>query len=229
MSDILIDHAIRNVWAESIQDRQHHIKPSRISPKLGFRKEATVMWERIPLPNYNTLDTTAYHVYSLGQIPTAIVALNNMAAQTWIRCSDLCVANDMVIDIYADNGCIIPPSVYWLYLNYDGNLIVAIERNTFYIGTETRLTPYNETLVVDYSLDYHDITVRFYSNAIIQSNNWVNAAVRPNQPISIVSKKINSAADLATFLRSVDAVIASYNNTGGRAIVTGKQIGRAHV
>lgn len=54
MTTILKDHALNNIWAAPLQDLQHRVKPSRLSPDIGFYNEAKVMWERIPLPDYNS-------------------------------------------------------------------------------------------------------------------------------------------------------------------------------
>ena len=45
MSDILRNHALTHIWAEPLQDHQHRIKPSRITPRSGAYKEVNVMWE----------------------------------------------------------------------------------------------------------------------------------------------------------------------------------------
>mgnify|MGYP003622146610 FL=1 len=104
MTDILRDHALTHVWAEPLQDRQHRVKPNRVSPSIGFYKEATVMWERIPLPNYgNEIDTRSFHVYPIGQLPPMFFALT-LEKRKWYSAAALVQANNTVIDLIADNG-----------------------------------------------------------------------------------------------------------------------------
>lgn len=214
MSDILRDHALTHIWAEPLQDSQHKIKPARISPRLGFFKEARVMWEKIPLPNYrDEMDNRSFHVYPLGQLPPHRFAIE-LKSNKWYRADELIAANDTVIDVYADNGAVVPRIHYYLYLNYDNNLILAIARNVVYLGDEDKTTPYGEILKSNYTLDDHGITIRFYNNAVTHTNSWQDAAQDENDILTDYNKTIRKAADFTSFMNRVALIRQNYNGHG---------------
>lgn len=214
MSDILRNHALAHVWAEPLQDSQHKIKPSRISPRLGFFREAQVMWERVPLPNFrDELDTRSFHVYPLGQLPPHRFALNIQPRQ-WYRADALVDENNTVIDLYADNGAIVPRDHYYLYLNYDNNLLLAVARNTVYLGDIEKKTPYGEVLHSKYSLDDHGVTIRFYNNAVTHTNSWQDAAADSTDVLKDHRARILKPADFTKFMEAVAEIQAHYKGQG---------------
>ena len=214
MSDILRDHALTHIWAEPLQDSQHKIKPARISPPLGFYKEARVMWEKIPLPNYrDEMDTRSFHVYPLGQLPPHRFAID-LKPSKWYRADELIDANNTVIDVYADNGAVVPRMHYYLYLNYDNNLILAIARNVAYLGDVEKTTPYGEVLKSNYTLDDHGITIRFYNNAVTQTNAWQNAAAVKADVLNDYHLMIRKAADYTSFMNRVQLIRQKYKGQG---------------
>lgn len=212
---ILRDHALRNIWAEPLQDHQHRIKPARISPESGFYGEAKVMWERIPLPDYgNGQKPKGFHVYPIGQLPLIKFTLERMVAQRWYSALEIVSEFDTVIDLYADNGCVVPRDNVFLYLNYDNNLIMAVLRNGADLGTIEVRTPYDEVMEIPYSLDDHGVTLRFYNNAIANLLEWEIVADQPEQPLSDVVVKINQPSDFTNFTMMVAAVEAKYPTRG---------------
>lgn len=214
MSDILRNHALTHVWAEPLQDRQHRVKPNRVSPDIGFYKEATVMWERIPLPNYrNEIDTRSFHVYPIGQLPPLFFALD-LEKRKWYTAAELVQANNTVIDLIADNGTIIPRDQYYFYLNYDNNFVMAVARNTVYLGDVTKQSPYGEALETNYTLDDSKVTVRFYNNAIGHNKDWLDKAADDVHLLMDHSKRITKAADFTSFKARVDNIRANYKGQG---------------
>lgn len=214
MTDILRDHALTHVWAEPLQDRQHRVKPNRVSPSIGFYKEATVMWERIPLPNYgNEIDNRSFHVYPIGQLPPMFFALT-LEKRKWYSAATLVQANNTVIDLIADNGTIIPRDQYYFYVNYDNNFIMAVARNTVYLGDVTKQSPYGEELKMNYTLDDSKVTVRFYNNAVTHNKAWLDTA---NDDVHILmdhSKRITKLADFTSFMARVATIRANYKGQG---------------
>ena len=98
MTTILKDHALNNIWAAPLQDLQHRVKPSRLSPDIGFYNEAKVMWERIPLPDYNSgLKPKGWHVYGIGQLPLGKFALDDLTKQKWYLASDISNKYNVVV------------------------------------------------------------------------------------------------------------------------------------
>lgn len=208
---ILKDHALNNIWAAPLQDLQHRVKPSRISPDIGFYNEAKVMWERIPLPDYNSgVQPKGWHVYPIGQLPMLKFGLEEMPRQKWIPATDVTGVYNVVVDLYADNGCVIPRNNYYLWLNYDNNLIMAVERNGAFLGTVKVTNTYQETFDVPYSLDDNGVTIRFYKNAITHTGVWLDSAPNPVHHLTDVVVKVTKPSEYANFLTRVAAVEASY-------------------
>ena len=215
MTTILKEHALNNVWAEPLQDLQHRVKPSRISPDIGFYSEAKVMWERIPLPDYNSgLKPIGWHVYPIGQLPLSKFALEKMPRLKWCKASDIVYDYNTVVDLYADNGCVIPRNTFYLWMNYDNNLIMAVERNGADLGTVTVTNSYNETFDVPYSLDDFGVTLRFYNNAVTHTNEWLDTAPNPVHPLTDIVVKVTKPSEFANFVARVAALEASYQGVG---------------
>lgn len=212
---ILKDHALNNIWAAPLQDLQHRVKPSRISPDIGFYNEAKVMWERIPLPDYNSgVQPKGWHVYPIGQLPMLKFGLEEMPRQKWIPATDVTGVYNVVVDLYADNGCVIPRNNYYLWLNYDNNLIMAVERNGAFLGTVTVTNTYHETFDVPYSLDDNGVTIRFYKNAIIHAGDWLDTAPNSIHHLTDVVVKVTKPSEYANFLTRAAAIEASYRGKG---------------
>lgn len=212
---ILKDHALNNIWAAPLQDLQHRVKPSRISPDIGFYNEAKVMWERIPLPDYNSgVQPKGWHVYPIGQLPMLKFGLEEMPRQKWIPATDVTGVYNVVVDLYADNGCVIPRNNYYLWLNYDNNLIMAVERNGAFLGTVTVTNTYHETFDVPYSLDDNGVTIRFYKNAIIHAGDWLDTAPNTIHHLTDVVVKVTKPSEYANFLTRAAAIEASYRGKG---------------
>lgn len=215
MTTILKDHALNNIWAAPLQDLQHRVKPSRLSPDIGFYNEAKVMWERIPLPDYNSgLKPKGWHVYGIGQLPLGKFALDDLTKQKWYLASDITNKYNVVVDLYADNGCVIPRNNYYLWVNYDNNIILAVERNGANLGTVKTTNSYQETFDVPYSLDDHGVTIRFYNNAITHTKEWLDTAPNPVHHLTDVIVKITKPSEFANFVARVAAVEASYKGVG---------------
>lgn len=215
MRDILREHALRHYWAESVQDRQYVIKPNRITTTFGAHKVARLMWEGVRLPNYhNPTDNTTYHLYSIGQLPPWLFALN-LTPKQWYQCDQLGEENTVVVDIYADNGTIIPRAICYLYINYDKTLVLAVARNKCDLGTYRKKDSYGTYVDSPYNLDRHGLTIRFYSNAILQSEKWREEAVNPQVPLKELTMVIKNANDYTKFMQQVTAIETTYGKQGG--------------
>ena len=64
--DFVVQHALDNVWAESVQDKDYYIRPARITPNGGSLKYAEVGITSIALPITDTTTRVFYHVYHIG-------------------------------------------------------------------------------------------------------------------------------------------------------------------
>lgn len=146
-SNYLVDHAIDNVWCSPGQDFQVVVKPARLTNYRGLRKTAQVGWQEFNLPNF----VTTFHLFQIGNLHPGLLGLFP-AAEQWIKASDHCNIQGMVIDIYGKMGVRLPRFETWFTVLGDNNLIMAIadQGGRFDVSAE-------------------DVFVRFYSNAFYES------------------------------------------------------------
>lgn len=141
--DFLINHAYQHVWCAPEQDRQHILRPSRISPKVGARGSIRVLWSTVNLPTQGP----RYHVFQFGNIAQGTLGLK-FKRNVWTAVSNQMVTDNMVIEVYTERGLMVPRSQMYFLGTEDGNIVVAVlalpEIGDF--GTE-------------------DLYFRFYSNA----------------------------------------------------------------
>ncbi|QTH80311.1 hypothetical protein PA10_00111 [Pseudomonas phage pPa_SNUABM_DT01] len=140
--DFLIDHAYKHVWCAPEQDRQHILRPARISPKVGARGSTDVLWNTFNLPT----EKERYHVFQFGNIAQSNLDLK-LTRNTWTSASSQMVDSMMLVDIYTERGLMIPRRLAYFLMTNDGNIVIAVEHlpNIGDFGRE-------------------DIYVRFYSN-----------------------------------------------------------------
>lgn len=140
--DFLIRHAYANVWCAPEQDRQHVLRPARISPKIGARGSIDVLWKNVTLPTQGP----RYHVFTFSNIALSNLNLN-LPRNTWVSSNVEMIENSVIIDIYSERGLMFPRRLaYFLYTD-DGNLAIALE---------------HLPAIGNFGVD--DIYVRFYSN-----------------------------------------------------------------
>lgn len=216
-SSILRDHALTHVWAESVQDHQYRIKPNRVSPKLGFHRIGQLMWGNTLLPKYNDpTSTTSYHLYPLGQLAPLIYTLK-LDVEKWYLIDDLCTNTNVVIDIVAENGCIIPRHISYLKVTLNRYLLLAVERTPVDLGVEIKDDNYGGTHNVPFVLDEHSLSIRFYHNALTQSPEWQYGKYDEQDPddtlevLKHCKRKINTPADYQTFMNQANAIEAEFD------------------
>lgn len=147
MIDYITRHAIKNVWCTPDQDYQHIFKPARISRLRGERQYVKVEWDTISLPN--NVDT--FQVYQIGQLSPLFINLIPDEGK-WYLASTACNTNNMVIDLYLNNGRQFPRFQTWIRKTRTRNLIIAVKEQPR-IG----------------NLREEDLYIRFYSNAFFGS------------------------------------------------------------
>ena len=152
MRETLVGHAIKNVWCAPRQDRQFILELSKVTPFLGSRKTAKVIWDRIELPEPESY----YHVYQIGQNFPDNFGLEGLE-DTWHNLATLCSQTLLLVDLYVDSGLHLPLTDSWVRLTRDANLIVAV-----------RLQP----SITD--LDANALYMRFYSNAYFAESTGVD-------------------------------------------------------
>ncbi|MCY1334681.1 hypothetical protein D9M68_20350 [compost metagenome] len=140
--DFLIRHAYKSVWCAPEQDRQHVLRPARISPKIGARGSIDVLWKNVTLPTQGP----RYHVFTFSNIALSNLNLD-LPRNTWVSSNVEMVKNNVLIDIYSDRGMMYPRRLAYFLYTEDGNVAIALE----HIPT-----------IGNFGVE--DVYVRFYSN-----------------------------------------------------------------
>lgn len=153
MSNVLVTHAIQNVWCSPNQDSQYIIRPARISPTRGVINQINLMMSWIDLPTRNTL----YHVFQIGQLHPLILNLiyeeNNYFLGSWRSLSTAMNSRGLMVDIYTHDGVEIPRHEVFYFFNYRRDLVLAVKQNA--------------KIPIEYGFD--DIYFRVYENAFFAS------------------------------------------------------------
>lgn len=212
MQNILRTHALKTMWAETVQDNQYIIRPNRLTRDFGATKYTSLHWETVELPNYpDPTNRASYHLYSLGQLPSWLLTLC-IPNRKWRRLDQLCAESNTVVDVWTDNGMIIPRSLCYIAQDYVGTLILAIDRKQLDYGKYKIKTPYDEIIDSPYNLDNikHGITVRFYCNAYIQTPEFRDTVPLPATTLTDYCLTINNSADLTKYKAEVARIEKLY-------------------
>lgn len=196
MSEILRSHALSTLWCEPRQDRQHLIKPARLTKPGGVRKEVKVLWEVVQLPANNK----SFHVYQIGQLHPGLFAIE-IKPETWYRLDTLMTSDNLVVDVFFDNGTRLANMLTWLRVNRDKNLILAIEyRPSFDTG--------------GYSLDNKAIFTRFYANARFEDASFRSTLSNPFSGVRVVERLITSESEYSHWRDDVALLESEFGNRG---------------
>lgn len=204
----LVIHAKTSVWCEPLQDRQYYITPARLSPHGGAFKWCDVAWESVPMPNIdNPDDRGTYHVYHIGQIPKHHLNLN-LPLNTWCTLTRLCEEQHSTLDVYLNNGCILPRQDCYFCLLNDKNILLAVRvRRSVKLGTYLATDKQTGKQVVkSVSLNTHPIIVRFYTNAWYDGADWFDTINNP-RPIKNNGVVIKTAQIARDFKAEADEVV----------------------
>lgn len=140
--DFLINHAYRNVWCAPEQDRQHILRPARITPKVGARGSVTILWSTFNLPT----EGDRYHVFQFGNLAQVNLGLN-LKREVWTSASSQMVDEKMLVDVYGERGLMVPRQHVFFLRTNDDNLTVAVK---------------HVPVIGDFG--YDDVYFRFYTN-----------------------------------------------------------------
>lgn len=181
--DFVLQHARENVWAEHIQDKDFFIKPTRITPNGGSLKYAEVGLKTIALPFADSLTNSLYfHVYHIGQIPTHLLGID-VVENKWMPIDVIADEMECYINVYLDNGYVIPRSKCYLMRTWPGkNIILAIENDPKMTFGSSKIfnSGSNSGSVLPNTLNNQGINVRFYTNERFFSTERRSKAVNPD-------------------------------------------------
>lgn len=216
MSTILIEHAKRVVWCEPIQDSQYTIELARLTKDGGVLSGQTIDGHYVPTPQNNTpVGRPFYHMYQIGQIPPDTFSVD-MEDRVWYNLVEFIPNNDVVIDVFYNNGAVVPKLYCWLYRTLRQNLILAVAQvpNTDYgtqwIDSDFVGNPIRRPLDRNNAALY----IRFYNNARFSSLDWTAQATNPEIPLAVVTRYITNITDYTTFMATVATITASYGASG---------------
>ncbi len=154
MSDLIVQHALRNVWCTPRQDKQLRIKIARLTNSNGVRNFITLNGNSTQLPTTNE----TWHVYQFGQVHFELYNINTMR-QTWISIERLANRNNALMELYTDTGKHYPLSDAYLIRTLDNNYLLAVRQSANYSESIASSTLYFRT----YSNAYYQ-SVRSYDN-----------------------------------------------------------------
>lgn len=169
--DLLIEHALKNVWCAPGQDRQTIVKPAKLTQPYGVFKDVRIMWQSYPLPD----TTNRWHVYQIGGVHPIIFNLFTRCFD-WVSLKEQCNSQQIVANVYTNTGVELPRyDTYYRYTS-NQNLIIAIKINP----------------ILPCDINKEDVFIRLYSNAYF--NSVRSSAVV--DPIQLEGKTIEYASDI---------------------------------
>lgn len=164
--DFIVQHAKDNVWAEPIQDKDYYIKPARITPNGGSFRYAEVGMAQVALPNSISNGSKYYHVYHIGQLPPQLLGVE-LDENKWINIDVIADKMECYVNIFLDNGYVVPRSKCYLMRMWPGkNILLAIEHDTNISYNTTKVFDpiTNAQMIKPITLNNQDINIRFYTN-----------------------------------------------------------------
>lgn len=213
--EILKRHALKNIWCEPNQDSQNIFQVDRITPQRGVLNKTPVMWSSITLPKQSYSSRFFYHVYQIGKLSNIVLNIK-MNENVWYSATEICNLNKEVIDVYFDNGCMIPRDLVYLMMLSNGNFIMAIEivpgldfGKESIINDET-----GEMIVRDVILDNHNPIIRFYNNGRFYTPDFLSSGANTADPIKALGKTISTMSDYNSFLAEKQKIKPIMNDIG---------------
>lgn len=193
MSNLLIQHAIENVWCEPRQDKQHTIGLARLSPLDGVSHSILIQRVQVLLPPA-VAGSFYFHVYQLGRLPLEI--LNLAIDGEWKLLLNVAEATDTVIDLFTARGLHLPLSHTFIKKMANGNVILAVSLKWF--------RPYERERVY----------IRLYTNSLFETFAWRAGLNIPSANIRYLEHMVVNIASFLEFRNSVAQIKAAYGVHG---------------
>lgn len=209
----LVQHALNNVWAEPVQDRQEWIEATRLTDVYGGVGGFTLYQRYIRFPV--VAGVRYFHFYHLGTFPVELLGIENIG-QAWSRLSEVIVDSAVLIQAILRSGVTIPISRCWIKVALDRGIYLAIEiRSSDQFGTIRRVDEFSgEIGFAARRISDEALYLRFYSNAIVANATWRAERTNVDQPYFVYEKRIDEVADLQVFTVNVAQIQSSYNGYG---------------
>ena len=182
--DYLRKQALSDIWRNPVIDNQFIIEPTKITRSYGRKKNITVMWETLALPD----DVSSWHVYSAGPIPSIYLNLF-VNCNGWTSLSDVVKNHNVYLNAYVDNGVELPRFDTWFRYTETGTLIFAAKISKKF----------------NFDLDKQDFFIRLYSGA---HNKKLNAGVTPI-PVKTEGYYVVDAVQVDAITASIASITTS--------------------
>lgn len=210
MENIIVDHAVSNVWIEPDQDYQHLIRALAYNGDSGRVGSLTLPTEVVRFPVISGKPAARFHLYHFGNLPKQRIAINNLSGE-WKNAMDIMADDKVQIDIVLSSGVTIPRSHVWFKILRDQNIVMAIWAQT---AIDLGRLPSGARRWVSSETVY----VRFYRNAITKQPLWQTQSPNPTVPNFYRQENIVGLASYNSFMSSVTAQISAYGKTNGHAM-----------
>jgi hypothetical protein len=148
MFDFIVNDALKNVWCAPGQDRQHRVKPVRLSPPSGSWNWLEIQRELYTMP----LQGHRFHVYQIGQLHPSLMGLFPQERK-WVTMAEACNRENLIVDLYVFTGVQIPRFQVWYMVTESKNLLIAVKDN----------------IEIPANLSQNDLYIRVYKNAFFGS------------------------------------------------------------
>lgn len=147
MADFLVEHARENVWCSPRMDHQVILQAKRVSAPNGELNAINLMWDQIPLPEQKV----RFHVFQIGQAYAPLLGLLPLR-RMWYRLSKAMIDNNLMADIYINNGLQMPRGDTWILITEDRAILVAVRDQSWLPAARTE-----------------SVYLRLYSNSFFSS------------------------------------------------------------
>jgi hypothetical protein len=223
----LVEHAMQNVWAQPIQDKQHVIKMARYTSASGNYRSFKIKRNTIDLPKAADGADVWHHVYQIGALSHPMLLSLTGITTTWARGDTFALTNGAQFDFFTESGLHIPLIHCWIRRLEDNNVLLAVEiREGFDLGERLVVNDNLSQTTAKRVLADEALYFRSYLNAKAQTLDWANTTNSTFRPISYVYKLINNSVDFINFLNAVNAAKTLHKNLGrGRYYLDGFLVG----
>lgn len=181
-TNVLRDHALKNVWCTPNQDRQYIIKPARIGPAYGNIGSVVVHNVSQPLPDFAAGIKRYYTVFDIG--PLAAWQLNMPTQKDkWFNVGDLMNTRNLDVWLYKKSGIRIPSGLAWIRRTQNGSYIIAVEMSRFFQW--------------DLNDEDEELYVRFYSNSFFESSRFMSGGYNNQYGVEYIHGQLGSTLSVA--------------------------------
>lgn len=116
--------ALGKIWCSLYQDNPSIIELTKISPKGGYLRVGRPFSVDVGMPK----NKGVFHLYMIGGNSTDRLNFPNVQEQ-WIKYTDWVNSEQIRFILYTDTGIVYPTYKVFVAIEYDGNILVAIEED----------------------------------------------------------------------------------------------------